>query len=256
MNILIKKLINLLILLIINIRKKKYKYTKLGSDYGEWAFHNNFYSKPILISCGAGEDISFDIDFLNNFSGKVYLIDPTPRAIRHYKSIKKKFGDKKKVNYEKGGNQPISSYNLTRINSSNLKLINKAIWNKNQLLKFYPPKDKNFVSFSLFKNKNTVGNFIKVQGIEILTIMKKIKIKKIDLIKLDIEGAELVVIEDLFKKNVLPNQILFEFDQLKEGSLTSLFYLFKFFKLINKYKYDLFYSDAKNNFSIIKKSVN
>jgi FkbM family methyltransferase len=253
MNKLIKKIINLIIAIIIKIKKRNYSYTSLGSVYGEWTFHNKISPNPTVLSCGAGEDISFDIDFLNHFFGKIYLIDPTPRAIKHYNLVKKKFGNKKKINYMFGGKQSIDSYNLKKINSNNLKLIKKAVWIKNKKLKFYEPKDKNHVSFSLNKNINSNGKFIEVEGIDILSIIDKYNIKDIEIIKLDVEGAELIIIEDLFNKNIFPRQILFEFDQLKENSLKSIIYLFKFFKLINKFKYDLFYNDIKNNFSIIKK---
>ena len=152
-----------------------------------------------------------------------------------------------------GGKQFIDSYNLKGINSNNLKLIKKAVWIKNKKLKFYEPKDKDHVSFSLSKSINSNGRFIEVEGIDILSIIDKYNIKDIEIIKLDVEGTELIIIEDLFNKNIFPRQILFEFDQLKESSLKSIIYLFKFFKLINKFKYDLFYNDIKNNFSIIKK---
>jgi FkbM family methyltransferase len=256
MNKYIKKIINLIITIIIKIKKKNYCYTSLGSVYGEWTFHNKISPNPTVISCGAGEDISFDVDFLNHFSGKIYLVDPTPRAIKHYNLVKKKFGNKKKINYMVGGNQSVDSYNLKGICSNNLKLIKKAIWVKNQKLKFYEPKNRDHVSFSLYKNKNVNENFIDVDGIDILSIINKYNIKNIEIIKLDVEGAELIIIEDLFNKNVFPRQILFEFDQLKENSLKSFIYLFKFFKLINKFKYDFFYNDNKNNFSIIKKLIN
>ena len=36
----------------------------------------NLSKKPTLLSAGVGEDVSFDIEILNNFSAKVYFVDP------------------------------------------------------------------------------------------------------------------------------------------------------------------------------------
>jgi FkbM family methyltransferase len=247
------RIIKIIIYIIIKLYNKKYSYRILGSEYGGWAINTNLPPFSNVISCAVGEDISYEIEFLNKYKGKIYLVDPTPRALAHYKGIKNNFGNKKKTNYTKDGNQPISSYDLSNINSNNLTYINKAIWIKNKKLKFYSPKNKDHVSFSIFIDKNRSGKFIKVNSTDISSIIKKFSIKNIEIMKLDIEGVELLIIENLFNKNIFPKQILFEFDQLKNNSLKSFFYLFKFVKLIRKFKYDIFYNDLKYNFSIIKR---
>ena len=60
----------------------------LGTPYGGWYFsETNLPKNPTLLSAGVGEDISFDIEILNNFSAKVYFVDPTPRSISHIDKI-------------------------------------------------------------------------------------------------------------------------------------------------------------------------
>jgi len=248
-----KKLIRKLIKIILKFKIKKIKYKKLGSEYGSWAFDDaNIPNNFTLLSCGVGEDISFDIEILNNFIGKVYLVDPTPRAITHYNKVKNKFGEKKIINYSKNGNQNVDSYDLRNISKDNLIFIDKAIHTRNTKLKFYKPKNSNFVSHSIFKNKNMSEDFIEVQALDMVEMIRGYNLKNIDILKLDIEGGELQIIEDIFKKKVFPKQILFEFDQIKEGSIKSIFYLYKFFKLIKEFEYVYFYNDEKGNFSIKK----
>jgi hypothetical protein len=46
------------------------------------------------------------------------------------------------------------------------------------------------------------------------TIVEQFKIKDIELIKLDIEGAEIEVLKDMLNSKIFPNQILVEFDEL------------------------------------------
>ena len=63
---------------------------------------------PILkngraVSAGVGEDISFDVEMINAYNPKVILIDPTPRAIAHFRQVEEKFGHASEVSYASGG---------------------------------------------------------------------------------------------------------------------------------------------------------
>ena len=63
---------------------------RFGSDYGGFYYPENLagLDETSIIYCvGAGEDISHDIVLANKLNSKVYIIDPTPRAIKHYKYI-------------------------------------------------------------------------------------------------------------------------------------------------------------------------
>jgi len=66
---------------------------RLGTVYGGWTFENSPDLKnSTVVSCGLGEDASFDIEFAAKFNAKVILVDPTPRSIRHFEGISKRFG--------------------------------------------------------------------------------------------------------------------------------------------------------------------
>ena len=51
--------------------------------------------------------------------------------------------------------------------------------------------------------------------INIENIIAKYEIKNIDILKLDIEGGELLVLKDILDKKILPDQILVEFKDIK-----------------------------------------
>jgi len=124
----------------------------LGTPYGGWQFISLDKQENInVISAGVGEDISFDVELINKYGCNVILIDPTPRAIIHYEEIKKRFGEKKIGNYDlSSGKQPINAYDLYSINESNLNFVDKALTNKsNSSVKFYPPINEEFVSYSI-----------------------------------------------------------------------------------------------------------
>jgi len=99
----------------------------LGTEYGGWSFFDNKnITDTYIISAGLGEDASFDVELVNKYNCKVIIVDPTPRAIEHFKKIIMKAGSPKLENYNKTGKQNVDSYNLKKINKENLILIENA----------------------------------------------------------------------------------------------------------------------------------
>lgn len=198
----------------------KVKVSRLGSNYGGWSFINddNLIEKTV-ISGGVGEDISFDIEFLNLYKGKVIFVDPTPRALTHIENVIRNLGESKSVDYSLDGNQSCSSYDLKNLNTSQFIVEPYALFNKDfETVNFFPPKNNNHVSFSISNWQNVSEldeNRISVETITIKSLMEKYKIDHVPLIKLDIEGAaENQVLPNILKQKILPDQILVEFDEL------------------------------------------
>jgi len=77
---------------------------------------------------------------------------------------------------------------------SNIKTYEKAVWNETEMLQLN--LDSRHDSFFITKNSNDKS--IGVQAISLNDFLNESKINKIDLLKIDIEGAEL----DLFSKNL------------------------------------------------------
>ena len=55
-------------------------------------YHGGFSEDTKILSLGAGEDISFDIELVNKFNCCVNIYDPTKRAIDHFSQIKRIMG--------------------------------------------------------------------------------------------------------------------------------------------------------------------
>ena len=226
----------------------------LGTEYGGWSLVNlNNLENCTIISAGLGEDASFDIEFANKYNAKVIIVDPTPKAIKHYNEIINSLGKISTTKYIKGGKQPISSYNLSKLKKDNLILFKKALWNKNQNIRFYSPPNPKHVSYSIinFQNKYALNtSFIKVEAITIDNLLDELRLNKNDipLIKLDIEGAEIEFLIDCFKKNFKPKQILVEFDELNKPSKIGYKRVKKINQLLVKNNYKLLKRDGKANF--------
>lgn len=129
----------------------------------------------LVYSIGIGEDSSFDNEIINKYKGQVFAFDPTPKAIDY-------------VNKSGLMESPL------------FRFFNYGISSKNDIQKFYLPDNKEHVSGSIIQhellNKNDV---IEVNMKSLITVIKELKHDKIDIIKMDIEGAEFDVLQKFFE---------------------------------------------------------
>lgn len=204
-----------LVLTIINNCFLKYRVNKckslkkLGTSYGGWIVPTNLLNKKSVCYCvGAGEDISFDCKLAEQFGCQVHIFDPTPQAKSHFDRLVRelKAGRKMNINNNKG---------LYKITKKHLKLLHffpYGIWNKDGRQKFYVPADPSHVSHSLVNLQKTVI-FFEAECKKIGSIMAQLGHNNIDLLKLDIEGAEYMVVDSLIRSRIYPKIFCLEFDE-------------------------------------------
>ena len=189
---------------------------KLGTNYGGWYIPKNINmnKNSIVYSGGVGEDMSFDLLLNNKYNCKVILIDPTSRAMDHYNEVKQFYDDKTNFSF-KGDIQPDYKECIKYLtpNFDNFEYINEGLWNKKDTLKFYKQTNEKYVSQSLIENMFG-ENYDTIQVNSIKNIMGQRGHEQIDLLKLDIEGAEIEVINQMLDDKIYPKYILIEFDLL------------------------------------------
>ena len=210
-----------LIVSLIWFRKKDFKV--YGKDHGKYflpKLKSRKYDKWI-ISAGVGDNISFDIEMLN-LGYKIIFIDPTPLAIEYFKNnFDHEFYKKKSIFYKKG------------------------LWKTKTSLKFFY-SDKNVISNTI-SNYNQSNKSIDIETITIGDIMLENKIVSVFLIKLDIEGAELEIVDYIFQKKIKPHYLLIEFDFLKQQNLFRVIIsLFNLLKKLKKLNFKIIYIDNLN----------
>ncbi|WP_282088026.1 FkbM family methyltransferase [Aquimarina algiphila] len=241
------------------VLNNKHTTIKLGTDYGEKVFIDRPTLKnSTIISCGVGEDISFDIEFAKKYNATIIMLDPTPRAIDHYDKIIEQIenGNSGVDQVNKENDHLLEMYDLTGVNKDQLVLEKFALWTENTTLNFYLPVNKANVSHSLvnFQNDYKQGDeyeHIKVNALTLSDIINKYKINQIELLKLDIEGAEIEVIKKMLDDKIFPKQVCVEFDGLNVPSKRAKFDFERIDNMLRSNGYELIYYDGLADFTYV-----
>lgn len=159
-------------------------YETLGNSDGAWSIPvGSINSESVCYCVGVGKDISFDLDLQKKYRCSVYSFDPTPSSIDYITSL---------------GELPISFKPW-------------GIWGKDVILNLYPQGRDNAVNLSTI-DSHRGEKVCDIECFRLKTIMKKLGHDKIDLLKIDIEGAWMEVIEDIVDSNIVPHILCVEFD--------------------------------------------
>lgn len=165
-------------------RQLKLKTIYIGSEYGGWEVAAEYLPEnPIVYSFGVGEDVSFDIDIIQNYNAKVWAFDPTPKSIKW-----------------------VSEQNLPE----DFRFFEFGISDKDETEKFYLPRNDDYVSGSVIKDDRLKSEPIEVEMHRLSTTMKLLNHDHIDILKMDIEGSEFKVIPDILNENIRIGQICVE----------------------------------------------
>jgi FkbM family methyltransferase len=160
---------------------------RLGSAYGGWDIVplNNVDNRELVIySFGVGEDATFDIALIEKYGLSVHAFDPTPKSLTW---AKKQDFPATFIMHE---------YGLADFDGD-------AVFN--------PPENPDHVSHTILEKNCNKDCSITVSMKRLPTIMKELKHNEIEVLKMDIEGAEYAVIKDIVNSTIRPKQLLVEF---------------------------------------------
>ena len=163
----------------------------LGSDYAGYAVSpRGLGPESIVYSFGVGEDVSFDVALIARFSLEVHAFDPTPKSI---------------------------AWVAAQTLPAGLRFHALGVAAHDGSARFRPPLNPNHVSYTLVDRRDTAAAAIQVPVRRVSSIMRELGHPRLDLLKLDIEGAEYDVIEDLMHSGPYPTQILLEYHHQLKG---------------------------------------
>jgi FkbM family methyltransferase len=158
-----------------------------GSDYGGWAIRRGSVNEDsVVYSFGVGEDASFDLSLIGATGSRVHAFDPTPKSIAWVKE---------------------------HVPEARFEFHPWALADHDGSLTLWQPRNADHVSASLVQGDGSSGESFEAPCYRLSSIMKKLGHERIDVLKMDIEGAEYGVLDDLAKSGDLSRvgQLLVEF---------------------------------------------
>jgi FkbM family methyltransferase len=151
-------------------------------------------SHSTVFSIGIGEDIDFDKALIDKHLTKIHLFDPTPRSER----------------FVAAANFPPS-----------VRFDRMAILDRDGAIQLYIDDLEN--SFESTTSVSIIDRGFHSAGIQapcrrISTLMKERGIECLDILKVDVEGAAIMIINDVLNNEILPTQIAAEFERPQRPS--------------------------------------
>ncbi len=159
---------------------------RLGSHYGGWWVVPEFIGKDsIVYGVGVGQDISWDLAMIRRFGCVVHGFDPTPRC--------RKWLDTQ---------NPPKEFVFHPYGLSDHDGVATFVMRSD---------DPNWTSYNPSDDATGANEIIRLDVRRLETLMKEAGHDRIDVLKMDIEGGEYGVIEDMLKGTIRPKQLLIEF---------------------------------------------
>lgn len=158
---------------------------------GSWWFHPDLLNTTsVVYSLGVGDDVGLDRALIAEFGVEIHAFDPTPSTIEWLAKA-----------------EPLSS--------TRFYFHPWAITARDGTLILYPRVTKrgqnSKTMYTLVAEESSIDSGIEVQAFTIKSIMSNLGHRHIDLLKMDIEGAEYDVLKNMLDCRIRPTQLLVEF---------------------------------------------
>jgi len=161
---------------------------QLGSEYGGYVVPLGVLdSDSTVYSCGVGEDVTFDLALIAEIGCGVHAFDPTPRAAKFAIGV--------------SAREP------------RFHFLPYRVWNADETMRFFAPEDESHVSHSIGNLQHT-QEYFDAECRSIHSIMAELGHTKIDLLKLDVEGAEYEILRSVVEHDIPVRVVCAEFHEV------------------------------------------
>ena len=179
------------------VRPKDLELVRLGSEYGGWhVVRGDLVKGSVAVCVGAGEDITFDTALARQFGMRIVEVDPTPRAIAHVKAT---LADKANADI-----------------ADQFVLEKSALGSEDGIVDLFFPTNPEHVSLSVIQTAGRTEK-ISVRMITLDSLFEKYRIAECCVLKMDIEGAEAMVVPLISSSRHKISQLCIEFDMVPLG---------------------------------------
>lgn len=170
-------------------RRARATTVMLGSDWGGWTIvAGSLGPDSVVYSGGIGMDASFDTAVIERFGCGVHAFDPTPKGRAHAETVAR---DEPRFAFHPWG-----------------------LWHEDTTVRFFAPADERHDSYSIVNLQGTgEDRAVEAPVRRLSSIARELGHDHIDLLKIDIEGAEHSVIASLLDDGLDVRQLCVEFDQ-------------------------------------------
>ncbi|HEY6943475.1 FkbM family methyltransferase [Dokdonella sp.] len=167
--------------------------------------------ESICYCIGAGEDISFDVELQALYGCRVVIFDPTPYGIDHFAELERHVAAGEP--FRTKAIQHPYTYQVSAEQLARIRFVPVGVWDEKTVLTFRDPQQHDYASYSacLFEDS---AKTIEAPVDRLGNLMKSLDHRAVDLVKIEIEGAEYRVIDAILEDRLDIKAILVEFDEV------------------------------------------
>ena len=171
------------------------------------------HADSVCYCIGAGEDVSFDTELKVIYDCTVVILDPTPYGIDHFEKLKDHVARGIRLVISEGGHLVPFTYRIDSRQLDDIQFVPIGVWNEKTVLTFHDPQMENYASYSvcLFNESDKV---IRAPVDRLGNIMRELGHAQLDLVKIEIEGAEYAVVDTIIEDQLDIKLIVVEFDEV------------------------------------------
>lgn len=168
-----------------------------GLRSGTWTVYPAIIGPDsVIYSFGVGKNIEWDLAMIEHHGVELHAFDPTPRSVNWIKEI----------------NLP-----------GQFRFHPLGLSDRDGEIAFYVPVREHKVNYSSYKSKSPAATTVQCPVRRLATLMEEFGHHRVDIVKMDIEGAEIAAIPDMLSSAIFPSQLLIEFHYNYKGIPFELF---------------------------------
>jgi FkbM family methyltransferase len=157
---------------------------RLGTVYGGYVIPQSLpRAEWTCYSGGLGHDVSFELELIGRYGCTVHGFDPTPRSIE----------------YAEGMSEREPRFRVHPV----------GLFSEDSEQRFFAPRDNDHVSHSITNLQGT-DTYITARCRRVASVMSDLGHDRLDLLKLDVEGAEYAVLDSLAEDGIQPKVLLID----------------------------------------------